>query len=126
VSLAHVPAQARSVEPPPLGPSIRAIQDAVCEVFGVSWVDLISNRRAGPVVHARHAAMWLARWHTFASYPEIGRAFRRDHTSIIHGVSRVEERMARDDVFAARVRKLAAALDPVIDDAGRAGAGVAG
>jgi len=54
--------------------------------------------------------MWLARWHTPLSYPDIGRSFRRDHTSVMYGVSRVEQRMADDDAFAARVRKLAASL----------------
>jgi chromosomal replication initiation ATPase DnaA len=40
------------------------------------------------------------------SYPEIGRLFDRDHTTIICGCQTVDERMDVDDVFRGRFAKL--------------------
>jgi chromosomal replication initiation ATPase DnaA len=111
VTLIHVPAHARTVAEPAY-PTIRDIQDAVCAAFGVTRLDLLSHRRQAHLAGARQVAMWLARWHTPFSYPEIGRRFdKRDHTTIIHGVSRVAQRMADDPAFAGRVRALARSLD---------------
>lgn len=126
MSLAKVPAQARYAARLPPGPSIREIQDAVCEAYGVSRHDLLSQRRQAALVTARHVAMWLSRWHTRLSYPRIGMQFGRegvgmDHTSVMHAVNRIEERMRDDDVLAARVRRLAALLERVDDDARRTG-----
>jgi chromosomal replication initiator protein len=115
MSLSRVPRHSwRALSPP--SPPIRAIQDAVCEAYGVSLVDLVSQRRQASVVTARHVAMWLAYRHTPLSYPTIGRAFGdRDHTTVMYGVGRVEQRMAEDDVFAYRIRRLEASLDDRAD-----------
>jgi chromosomal replication initiator protein len=40
--------------------------------------------------------MFLARERTAASLPELGRAFRRDHTSVLHAVRKLRADLADD------------------------------
>lgn len=75
-------------------------------MFGVSPRDVLSARRDSTLVSARHAAMWLARKMTLLSYPGLGLGFKRDHTSVMYGVSRATERMDADPIFRGRVRTL--------------------
>jgi chromosomal replication initiator protein len=72
----------------------------VCGCFDVTDNDLRSNRRDKGTVEARHVAMWLSKSETTWSFVAIGRSFGdRHHTSIMHAVRRVDERMRRDPVY---------------------------
>ena len=79
------------------------IQARVAEHYGLTLVDLLGPGRARAVARPRQVAMYLAKTLTERSLPEIGRSFGgRDHTTVIHGVRRIEalrgsdERIARD------------------------------
>ena len=51
--------------------------------------------------------MWLCKQHTTRSDPDIGRRFGgRDHTTVLHGVRKIEELMALDDQIARDVEAL--------------------
>lgn len=70
--------------------------------------------RTRHLAHHRQLGMWLCRRLLGRSYPEIGRAFGdRDHTTVMHGVARVEKqlRMTPDEVWA----ELAVFAGPVGD-----------
>ena len=55
--------------------------------------------------------MFLAKRLTSRSLPEIGRKFgNRDHTTVLHGVRRIEELIQSDVSLAEDVRMLEAAL----------------
>lgn len=70
---------------------IEAIMWAVCEKYGLSQVELCSQRRQVHLVRPRHIAFWLCKELTLASFPEIGRMFgNRDHATIIHGVKKIQ------------------------------------
>jgi chromosomal replication initiator protein len=90
---------------PPESP-IRSIQRAVAEHFGVTLLDLLSDRRAAKIARPRQVAMWIVRHSTPRSLPEIGRMFKRDHTTVIHALAQIDALMARDDRFDAEVRAL--------------------
>jgi hypothetical protein len=102
--------------PPPGMPpalAIRTIQRAVCQHFGVSLADLMSSSRIQKVVLPRHIAIWLSRRLTPHSLPAIGRHFgHRDHTTILHAVSRIEQLRQPDAAVQARLDDLIAALVP--------------
>lgn len=83
---------------------------AVAAAAGITSREILSERRERRAVQARHAAMWLAREMSGYSYPAIGRAFRRDHTSVLYGVARTETRLARDADFADWMRTLERAI----------------
>jgi chromosomal replication initiator protein DnaA len=88
-------------------PSIQLIQQIVCEQFGLTGAELISTSRAARIAGPRQLAMYLARTHTDASLPAIGAAFgRRNHTTVMHAVRRVEERVGNDPDVADIVRTL--------------------
>lgn len=70
-------------------PSIEAIQDAVCAVLHLSRDDLLSPSRAPELTRARHLAMYLTRELTGYSLADIARGFRRDHSTVLHGIRRI-------------------------------------
>ncbi len=56
--------------------------------------------------------MYLAKQLTTRSLPEIGRRFGgRDHTTVMHAVSRVSELMQQDNAFAEDVELLKRMLE---------------
>jgi len=72
-------------------PTMRAIQDSVCEVWGVTRNEILSPCRNDRVTVARHAAAAICKVLTIKSLPEIGRSFgARDHTTMLHAVRRYE------------------------------------
>lgn len=93
--------------------TIHEIQRLTAARFGVTRCDLLSRRQGFAQARPRQAAMWLARHVTPCSFPEIGRAFDRDHSTVMHDIRKVDERMAQDQAFAALMWDLLAAVDPV-------------
>jgi chromosomal replication initiator protein len=97
-----------------VSPKIAVIQAAVGARWRVSVADLQSRRQSRAVVCPRHVAMWLARHLTPASLPEIGRAFGdRDHTTVMHALARIDQRMAESPLFEGVVLDLAEQLSPI-------------
>lgn len=90
------PAQANPISPAAAPkPSIKSIQMAVCTAADVSLDDMLSPRRLKHIVRARHVAMMLCKRLTQRSFPEIGRRFGgRDHTTVLHGVLKMEPVLA--------------------------------
>lgn len=92
------------------GPVAR-IQKYVCLQYGISKELMLSQSRIGKISFVRHVAMYLAHELTAMSLPEIGRRFGgRDHSTVLHGVKRIERLMAADADFAAEVQELRALL----------------
>ena len=83
---------------PPLAPTVPQIIAAVAAHTGHTSTALTGKTRHAPVVRARHLAMWLARQlRPEMSLPTIGRAFKRDHTTVLLGIRRYEERNGQRD-----------------------------
>ena len=92
--------------------TIEEIQKRVAEHFSMRLTDMSSARRARAVARPRQVAMYLAKQLTQRSLPEIGRRFgNRDHTTVMHAVSRVGELMIRDTSFAEDVELLRRMLE---------------
>ena len=98
-------------------PSVEAIVSRVAEHYGVSVGAILSDRRQRRVAWPRHVAMYLCRRHTPLSLPRIGRQFRkRDHTTVMYALDKVEGQMDRYSERAEEVETLSAevaALQPV-------------
>lgn len=69
---------------------VNSIMYATCTYFNISKLQILSDSRVKHLVLSRHTAFYLCRKLTRLSYPEIGRRFRKDHTSILHGVRRIQ------------------------------------
>jgi chromosomal replication initiator protein len=92
--------------------TIEEIQRKVSEHWNIRLSDMSSPRRARAVARPRQVAMYLAKQLTSRSLPEIGRKFgNRDHTTVMHAVSRVAELMAVDPAFAEDVELLRRMLE---------------
>lgn len=76
-----------------------AIVEDVMLWSGVSPQALFSDRRARYVAHPRQLAMWLAFKCTSLSIPKIGRKFGRDHTTVLHAINMVEDRIATNPIY---------------------------
>ncbi len=87
----------------PKGAPVRAIVRIAAEEFGVSETDIYSHRRPRVVSAARRAISFVARRHTGYSYPQIARAMKLDHTSVLTQVKMAEEHMKTDPAFAKKV-----------------------
>lgn len=91
--------------------SVEDIQKKVAEHYNVRVADMHSPRRARLVARPRQVAMYLAKVLTDHSLPEIGRKFGgRDHTTIMHGVRRIEELSASDRALAEDLELLRRAI----------------
>ena len=66
--------------------------------------------RAREVVVPRQVAQYLIRELTDHSLPEIGQFFGRDHSTVMHAISKVGEQLGRDSELAAAVGTLRAQL----------------
>ena len=88
-------------------PTIDRIQQVVCDAFSLTRDELLSSSRSARISGPRQLAMYLAREHTQASLPAIGSAFAgRNHTTVLHAVKKVRERLESDDDVRASVRDL--------------------
>jgi chromosomal replication initiator protein len=76
---------------------IAQIIATVAARYGVTREELLAHGRTQPATTARQVAMRLARELTGKSYPEIGRAFSRDHATVIHACE-VTESFALNDL----------------------------
>ncbi len=87
--------------------TIDDIQRCVTGYYHISHKELISSRRAREVARPRQIAMYLCKQLTTRSLPEIGRKFgKRDHTTVIYAVRRIEDLMSTDAQIARDVECL--------------------
>lgn len=87
--------------------TIEEIQRKVAEHYNVRLSDMIGPKRLRVIARPRQVAMYLAKQMTSRSLPEIGRRFGgRDHTTIMHGIRKIEELMAGDTQLADDVQLL--------------------
>jgi len=77
--------------------TVEEIQRKVADHYNVRLSDLIGPKRVRTIARPRQVAMFLAKQLTTRSLPDIGRRFGgRDHTTIMHGVRKIEELRGSD------------------------------
>jgi chromosomal replication initiator protein len=77
--------------------TIKAIQDAVAQMFGLAIEDLSGASRSRDVALPRQIAMYLAKQMTDASLSEIGRQFGgKHHTTVTHSIAKIHQLRAVD------------------------------
>lgn len=70
------------------------LTERVCARRGVSPALIVSDIRTRKVIEARHEIWWLCRTRLHMTYTAMATMFRRDHTTIMHGVAGHARRMA--------------------------------
>lgn len=96
--------------------SILDVIDAVSKITKYPKEVIYGPGQKSDLVIARHAAMYLARELVVPqpSYPALGRAFDRDHSSVKHAVGRIQELVTSyDPAGAAKREKVSFIIDHV-------------
>ena len=72
----------------------------ICELvsgqFNVTIKELQSKSRKKTITTPRQIAMYLARKHTEESLVDIGKTFNRDHSTVLHSIKVVSNKLVRD------------------------------
>jgi chromosomal replication initiator protein len=96
---------------PSTGLEARQIQEAVAAKFGLTVDAILSPNRTAAIARARQIAMYLTRDLTDLSLPAIATAFnRRDHTTVMHAIRKVERRTTEDAALSRILEQLTAEL----------------
>lgn len=90
--------------------TVEKVKSAVASYYRLPAGALESPDRFKGLTLSRHIAMYLARKHTASSFPEIGGAFGRNHSTIISAYDRVSRLLAKD----AAVRHVVKAIEGVL------------
>lgn len=90
--------------------SAELIRDFIARQFKVSKEDLQSRSRKKTIAFPRQVSMYLARKYTEQGLAEIGKAFNRDHSTVLHSVRVISEAIARNGSIRGQVQLLAKKL----------------
>lgn len=86
--------------------SIATIQAEVEKYYHVTHSEMLGKQRPRNISFARQVAMYLCRSLTGESYPDIGKAFKKDHSSVVHAYSNIENKKQTDQAFYNEIEKL--------------------
>ncbi len=78
----------------------------VCRYFRVEEDQIRGPSRSREILNARQIAMYLIRRMTSLSLDETGKLFKRDHTTALNGITKIENRMKGDNNFAETVKAI--------------------
>jgi chromosomal replication initiation ATPase DnaA len=87
------------------------IAEEAAAAVGTSVNDLLSDRRGGDALIARHIAFVLAKDLTRLSLPKIGRAFDRDHTTVLHALRSWSARVTKHPGLAEKLARARAGAE---------------
>jgi len=92
--------------------TIDFIQRKVCEFYNIKLSDLNAAKRQKTIATARQVAMYLCKQLTTKSLPDIGKSFGgRDHSTVIHAVKKIKERLSIDREFATDLEILSKSIE---------------
>lgn len=91
--------------------TMQAVLDAAISFYGVKLSDLQAKKKTRSIARPRQVVMYLARKHTRHSLEEIGGYLGgRDHTTVMHGASKVADLCKADPQFASELERLEARI----------------
>ncbi len=92
--------------------TITLIQEEVSRYFKISKEELISKQRSKYLVVPRHIAMYLCSRMTGSTLSIIGKAFNRDHTTVMNGIGNIEKELPSNPETQKIIGDLYAIIDP--------------
>ncbi len=78
----------------------------VAEYYGVRPSELKAASNSRNIVMPRQVAMYLCKSLTSASLPDIGRAFGKHHSTVIHSIRKVEDERRKDSDFNSQINAM--------------------
>ncbi|MCF6176349.1 MAG: chromosomal replication initiator protein DnaA [Victivallaceae bacterium] len=86
--------------------TIENIQKTVAEHFDLKITDILSSKRPKNIAEPRMVAMYLSRQLTDNSFPDIGRAFDRNHATIMNALKKIPLLCSKNESLRRSVSKL--------------------
>lgn len=77
----------------------------ICRGFNLTIDQLNSRSRKREYVVARNAAYYLARKHTDLSLQQIGERFNRKHSSVLKGITSLEQEISRESLMGRQLQR---------------------
>lgn len=94
-------------------PCPNGIVENICNQFGVDKKELCGPKRTKEIKNARQAAMYVLRQTTSLPLEKIGDILgRRDHSTVLHGINVVEERLKTDSCLKQKLEKITDTTHP--------------
>ena len=90
--------------------SAEFIRDFIARQYKISIRDIQSKSRKKTIAFPRQVSMYLARKYTEQGLAEIGKAFNRDHSTVLHSVRVISDAMTRNGSIRGQVELLAKKL----------------
>jgi len=87
--------------------SAELIRDFIARQFKISIQDMQSRSRKKMITFPRQVSMYLSRKYTEQGLAEIGKAFNRDHSTVLHSVRVISDAIARNGSIRGQVKLLA-------------------
>ena len=78
---------------------IQEVQAAACAAFGMKFDELVCESRTQRSVSARWASYKVCREYLKATLDEIGKAHKKDHGTVLHGLQKFDKRFQGDSDF---------------------------
>lgn len=86
--------------------NIDNIKKIVSNHFKIEMNDFVSKKKNQAISWPRQVAMYLANDLTDMSLPEIGRAFNRDHSTVVHARDQIKKEIKENPFFAAEINQI--------------------
>ena len=97
--LSDIISQAQTLAP-------ETIRDYIAGQFKLSPDDLLSKSRKKSVAFPRQVSMYFSRKYTQNALSEIGKAFNRDHSTVVHSIRVINEAMNNDRSVKGQIKML--------------------
>ena len=91
--------------------TVEMIRDFIAGQYKVTINDLQSKSRKRTIAFPRQVCMYLARKHTELPLSDIGRAVNRDHSTVVHAVRTITNKIARDGSTRGQIELLSDKLE---------------
>jgi len=91
--------------------SLKTIEAAVCAVAGISRAEIRSATRARRIARPRQAVFFLARERGRMTLPQLGLAYGKDHSTVLHGVRKIAALIEAGDPIAGQLDQARRYLD---------------
>ncbi len=89
----------------PMAQTSDKILSKIAQKYDISVEDIKGSKRSRDIAMPRHIAIYLIREMTNMSFPQLGKLFGRDHTTILNSYQTVVEKMKEDPFFEAEVKE---------------------
>ncbi len=90
----------------PVNVTVEKIFTSVYKKYGIPKDELLGKKRSKEIANARHVTIYLIRKITEMSFPNIGKIFDKDHTTILASYEKIEKRLFSDPMFQVEIMEI--------------------